>query len=58
MRVTGNAMAGGGVGAVLAWGWNGLFPDYQMPAEVAAALAPLVGAVVAWAVSWVPKSSS
>ncbi len=54
-RVVGHATAAGGSAVVLAWLWNSYVPEHQMPAEVAAGLAPLVGAVLAWAVSWVPR---
>ncbi len=38
--------AGAGTGALVVWAWNGFMPDYQMPAEVAAILAGLIGTIL------------
>lgn len=56
-KVVPNSMlAGGGIGALVAWAWNGIFPEYPMTAEVAAvAGATVIGPIVAYIVSWVPK---
>lgn len=55
-KVVGSTMAGGGVAAVIAWAWNGAFPEYPMTVEVAAVVGTtIVGPAVAWAVSWLPK---
>ena len=53
-KITGNAAIAAPVGAVLAWAWNGFISEPQMSAEVAAALSPLVGAALAYLVSWLP----
>lgn len=54
-KVTGNAVAGGSMAAVLVFIWDIFVPNHPMPAEVAAAGAPALGAIIAWAVSWAPK---
>lgn len=47
-------VAGGGVGVLVAWGWNGLMPDYQMDATVGIPAAILVGRVIRYAAAWLP----
>ena len=54
-RVIGQVGIGAPVAAVAAWAWNGYFPEFQMPAPVAAAVGGLIGPVIAWAVSWAPS---
>ena len=52
-RVNASAAVAGGSGTVvIAWLWNTFLPDYPMPAEVAAGMAPMVGYILAWAVGW------
>lgn len=55
-RVVGQVAIGAPVAAVAAWLWNGSFPEFQMPAEVAAAVGGLLGPAISWAVSWLPQS--
>ena len=50
-----NATAGSGLGVAVAWAWNIGFPNAQMPAEVAAAVAPLVGAAFSYLSQWLPR---
>lgn len=54
-RVAGHAGTSAPVAALIAWLWNAYNPEHQMPAEVAGAIGGLVGPVVAYIVSWVPK---
>lgn len=57
-RIVGNpTVAGAGMGVVIAWVWNIYQPDAQMPAEVAAGIAPMIGHVIRWAVAWLPEPS-
>jgi hypothetical protein len=52
-KVNGNAMvAGPGAAVALSWAWDGLFPSYPMPAEVAVAFVPLLGYAIAYGLSW------
>lgn len=51
-------MTGGGVGAIVAFLWNGFGVPHgwpEMPAEVAAASAGLAGEAVGYLVSWIGK---
>ena len=48
-------IAGTGIGVIVAFAWNGLVPEYQMPAPVALASAPLLGRMIRWAVAWLPE---
>ena len=50
-KVTAGGIGGAGLGLVIAWAWNMMMPDSPMPPEVAAAIAPLLGAAVAYFVS-------
>ena len=56
-RITGQGVAAAPVGAIVAWLWNGFIPNLQMTPEVAAALSPLIGVVLAYLVSWLPHPS-
>jgi len=44
------AVMGGGLGSgiVIAWGWNMIFPDAQMPSEVASAIGGGVVLLAGW----------
>ena len=53
-KVVGNTAAATPLAAVVAWGWNILYPETPMSAEVAVSLAGLLGIAVAYAVSWLP----
>lgn len=55
-KVLGQSAIGAPVAAVAAWLWNGSFPEFQMPAEVAAAVGGLLGPIISWAVSWLPRA--
>ena len=44
-----------GLAAILAWAWNTNNPDMQMPAEVAAAAAPILGEAIRYATQWLPR---
>lgn len=50
-KVTAGGVGGVGLGVVIAWVWNMMMPANPMPPEVAAAVAPLLGAAVAYFVS-------
>lgn len=52
--VKGQAVAAAPLAAIIAWAWNGSFPDMQMTVEVAGAMGGVVGPAVAWLVSWLP----
>lgn len=54
-KVQGQMAAAAPLTALIAWAWNGSFPDMQMSVEVAGAMGGIVGPIVAWAVSWIPK---
>ena len=55
-RVKGSApVAASGVGAAVAFGWNGMFPGYPLDAIVAAAVAPIIGEVIRWCLAWLPE---
>ena len=54
-KVIGQSSGGAAVGTLVAWSWNGLFPDYQMTAEVAGSLGGLLGPPIAYMVSWLPQ---
>lgn len=41
------AFYGGGISVVLAWAWNTFLPQYQMPAEVSAALGSVLSSLAA-----------
>lgn len=47
--------SGAGLGPIVVWAWNGLVPDYQMEGEMVAAVGPVVGAIVAYLICWLPK---
>lgn len=47
-------LAGSSAGAV-AWLWNGFVGEPQMPAEVAGLLAGLLGPVIGYLISWLPR---
>ena len=54
-KIKANAdVAGAGVGVLVAWGWNGFVPGYEMPAEVAIPAAVVLGRIIRWLVSWIP----
>ncbi len=54
-RIKGSApVAASGVGALVAFTWNGLMPGYPMDAIVAAAVAPIIGEAVKWMLAWLP----
>lgn len=48
-------IAGTSGGVALAWAWNTYVPSHPMPAEVAVALAPMVGYTASWLLSWLSK---
>ncbi len=54
-RVVGQSATAASLGAVVAWFWNGMLPDFQMTPEVAGALGGIIGPVVAYLVSWLPQ---
>ena len=54
-RVAASSIISGGSAGLVAWLWNGFVVAPQMPAEVAAILAGLLGPVVAYLVSWLPR---
>ena len=54
-KIIGQASGAAGAGVIVAFLWNIILPNHQMPAEVAASLGGLLGPVIAYAVSWVPR---
>lgn len=54
-KIVATSVAASPIGAVAAWAWNGVSPDYPMTPEVAAAMSPLLGAALAYLASWLPK---
>lgn len=55
MKITGSSIAAAPLGAVVAWAWNGFVGEPAMTVEVSAVIAGLLGVVVAYLVSWLPK---
>ena len=47
--------AAGGLAALCAWAWNGLFPDYPMTVEVGIAVAIVLTGVVDYLTSFLPR---
>lgn len=55
-RVAGNAALGAMVTPILVWWWNGFNPDLpQLSPEVAASVGSIIGVVISYAVSWLPR---
>ena len=54
-KVAANSVLSGTAAGVVAWLWNGFVAEPQMPAEVAGALAGLLGPVLAYLISWLPR---
>ena len=51
MNTEGKAgITGGGFVVAFAWLWNEFVPGHKVPAEVAAAIVPMVGYFIAWVV--------
>lgn len=46
-----SGVAGSGATVALVWFWNQFVPAHPMPAEVAAAVVPMIGGCVAWLVN-------
>ncbi len=53
-RIVGQTAAGAPVGALVAWAWNGTFPEMQMGVEIAAALGGILGPMIKYVVSFLP----
>ena len=43
-----------GVGVLVTWAWNGLIPEYPMPAEVAIPAAVVLGRVIRYLAAFLP----
>ena len=54
-NVAHSGVAGCGGTVAIVWIWNLWNPDKLMPAEVAAAVVPMVGGVLAWVINAITK---
>ena len=55
-RIKANAdVAGGGVGVLLVWIWNGYVVEPAMPPEVGIPAAILIGRIIRYLLAWLPE---
>ena len=54
-KVAASSVLSGTSAGLVAWLWNGFVGEPKMPAEVAGVLAGLLGPVIAYLVSWLPR---
>ena len=50
-NVANSGIAGTGGTVAIVWFWNLSVPAHPMPAEVAAAIVPMIGGVIAWIIN-------
>ena len=50
-NVASSGIAGTGGTVTIVWFWNLAVPAHPMPAEVAAAIVPMIGGVIAWCIN-------
>lgn len=52
VKVAHSGVAGAGSTVALSWLWNAFVPEHPMPTEVAVAMTPMIGGVVAFLTDW------